>query len=47
MDKAVYGLARYTCICQVDGLVSIAEPKILIDGIHEIEITAAVQERVP
>lgn len=46
IDEAAHGLARYARICQEAGLVPIVEPEILIDGIHDIETTAAVQERV-
>ena len=46
INKAAHGLARYARICQEDGLVSIVKPKILIDGIHDINTTVAFQERV-
>lgn len=46
IDEAAHGLARYARICQECGLVPIVEPEILIDGTHDIETTAKVQERV-
>lgn len=46
IDECAHGLSRYARICQEAGLVPIVEPEILIDGIHDIETTAAVQERV-
>jgi len=41
-----WGLARYARTCQDAGLVPIVEPEILMDGNHNIDTTAAVQERV-
>jgi len=46
IDECAHGLSRYARICQEAGLVPIVEPEILIDGDHDIETTAAVQERV-
>lgn len=46
LHEAAWGLARYARICQEAGLVPIVEPEILIDGVHDIETTAKVQERV-
>merc|ERR1719469_425387 len=46
IDEAAHGLSRYARICQEAGLVPIVEPEILIDGVHDIETTAKVQERV-
>jgi len=46
IDEAAHGLSRYARICQEAGLVPIVEPEILIDGIHNIEKTAEVQEKV-
>merc|ERR1719162_1434162 len=46
IDEAAHGLSRYARICQEAGLVPIVEPEILIDGIHDIETTAKIQERV-
>jgi len=46
IDEAAHGLSRYARICQEAGLVPIVEPEILIDGVHDIETTAAIQERV-
>lgn len=46
IDEAAHGLSRYARICQEAGLVPIVEPEILIDGDHDIETTAKVQERV-
>ncbi|MEO1003353.1 MAG: class I fructose-bisphosphate aldolase [Cyanobacteria bacterium J06638_7] len=41
-----WGLARYARSVQEQGLVPIVEPEILMDGEHDIETTAAVQEWV-
>jgi len=46
IDEAAHGLSRYARICQEAGLVPIVEPEILLDGDHDIETTAKVQERV-
>lgn len=46
IDEAAHGLSRYARICQETGLVPIVEPEILIDGTHDIETTARVQEKV-
>lgn len=46
IDEAAHGLSRYARICQETGLVPIVEPEILIDGVHDIQTTAKVQERV-
>ncbi|MCC2666160.1 MAG: fda [Gammaproteobacteria bacterium] len=40
------GLARYAAICQVNGIVPIVEPEILIDSDHTIERCAEITERV-
>lgn len=39
-------LARYAAICQVNGIVPIVEPEVLIDGDHTIERCAEVSEYV-
>merc|ERR1719413_289773 len=46
IDECAHGLSRYARICQEAGLVPIVEPEILIDGDHDIETTAKIQERV-
>merc|ERR1712032_899465 len=46
IDEAAHGLSRYARICQDAGLVPIVEPEILVDGDHDIQTTAKVQERV-
>lgn len=46
VNEAAWGLARYARICQEAGLVPIVEPEILIDGNHDIETTAKIQEHV-
>ena len=46
VNEAAWGLARYARICQEAGLVPIVEPEILIDGDHDIETTAKIQEHV-
>jgi fructose-bisphosphate aldolase class I len=40
------GLASYAALCQVNGIVPIVEPEILIDGEHTIERCAEVSEQV-
>ncbi|MEM7562295.1 MAG: class I fructose-bisphosphate aldolase [Pseudomonadota bacterium] len=45
MENA-WGLARYARACQESGLVPIVEPEILMDGSHNIERTAQVQEHI-
>merc|ERR1719353_1947848 len=45
IEVASQDLARYARICQENGLVPIVEPEILIDGSHDIETTARIQER--
>merc|ERR1711970_955135 len=39
-------LARYASICQMNGLVPIVEPEILIDGDHDLDVCMDVSERV-
>lgn len=39
-------LARYAAICQVNDMVPIVEPEVLMDGDHDIEKTAFVTEKV-
>lgn len=39
-------LARYASICQMNGLVPIVEPEILIDGDHTLQVCQDVTERV-
>ena len=39
-------LARYASICQMNGIVPIVEPEILIDGDHSIQVSQEVTERV-
>ena len=46
LQENAWGLARYARACQESGLVPIVEPEILMDGDHNIERTAAVQEKV-
>lgn len=46
IDEAAHGLSRYARICQECGLVPIVEPEILIDGSHDVETTAKIQEAV-
>merc|ERR1711892_110162 len=46
VQEAAWGLARYARICQEAGLVPIVEPEILIDGTHDIQTTAKVQENL-
>merc|ERR1712129_195439 len=45
VKEAAWGLARYARICQECGLVPIVEPEVLIDGTHNQQTTAKVQER--
>ncbi|MCP4974198.1 MAG: fructose-bisphosphate aldolase class I [Prochlorococcus sp.] len=46
IKENAWGLARYARSVQESGLVPIIEPEILMDGDHDIERTAAVQEKV-
>lgn len=46
LQENAWGLARYARACQESGLVPIVEPEILMDGDHNIDRTAAVQEKV-
>lgn len=39
-------LARYAAICQVNGLVPIVEPEILMDGEHDLETATIIGEKV-
>jgi fructose-bisphosphate aldolase class I len=39
-------LARYAAVCQVEGIVPIVEPEVLIDGDHTLERCAEVTEAV-
>ncbi|ORZ38336.1 fructose-bisphosphate aldolase [Catenaria anguillulae PL171] len=39
-------LARYASICQINGLVPIVEPEILMDGAHNLERAIFVTEKV-
>ena len=39
-------LARYASICQMNGIVPIVEPEILINGDHTIQVSQEVTERV-
>lgn len=40
------GLARYAALCQINGIVPIVEPEVLIEGDHTIERCAEVTEKV-
>jgi len=46
IDEAAHGLSRYARICQEAGLVPIVEPEILIDGVHDIDTTMVIQEKI-
>lgn len=46
IQENAWGLARYARAVQESGLVPIVEPEILMDGNHNIERTAEVQEKV-
>jgi len=46
LQENAWGLARYARAVQESGLVPIVEPEILMDGDHNIDKTAAVQEKV-
>jgi fructose-bisphosphate aldolase class I len=41
-----HALARYAAICQAGGLVPIVEPEILMDGVHTLERSLTVHDRV-
>ena len=38
INAQTQGLARYASICQLNGLVPIVEPEVLMDGTHSIEV---------
>ncbi|MCL7029001.1 hypothetical protein MKW94_025187 [Papaver nudicaule] len=46
INENVKGLARFAITCQVNGLVPIIEPVILVDGSHDIKRCAEVTEMV-
>jgi len=46
LQENAWGLARYARAVQESGLVPIVEPEILMDGDHNIETTARIQEKV-
>jgi len=46
IDENANTLARYASICQMNGLVPIVEPEVLMDGDFSIEVAAAMTERV-
>lgn len=46
IEQSAQTLARYAQICQVNGLVPIVEPEILLDGDHDLEKCQEVTERV-
>lgn len=46
IQENAWGLARYARAVQEAGLVPIVEPEILMDGDHDIDTTARVQEKV-
>ncbi len=46
IQENAWGLARYAKCVQSAGLVPIIEPEILMDGDHDINRTASVQEKV-
>ena len=41
-----HALARYAALCQVEGIVPIVEPEVLMDGGHDIDTCATVTEFV-
>nr|AHK23670.1 class I fructose-1,6-bisphosphate aldolase [Chromera velia] len=46
IQEVAHGLARYARIMQAARLVPIVEPEILMDGAHNIAVTAHIQEKV-
>jgi len=46
IEEQTRGLARYASICQENGLVPIVEPEVLMDGPHDIKVSAEVTEKV-
>lgn len=46
IDENANTLARYASICQMNGLVPIVEPEVLMDGDFSIEVAAAATEKV-
>jgi len=45
LQEAAWTLARYASICQVNGLVPIVEPELLLDGDHSLEVCAYWTEK--
>lgn len=46
IDENAQTLARYASICQMNGLVPIVEPEVLMDGDFSIEVAAVATEKV-
>eukprot|EP01139_Manchomonas_bermudensis_P009476 Amastigsp_a339247_4639.p2 type:complete len:366 gc:universal Amastigsp_a339247_4639:1140-43(-) len=46
IHENAYGLARYAKICQMNGLVPIVEPEILMDGTHDLAHAVKVNLKV-
>merc|ERR1719408_389373 len=46
ITECVHNLARYAAVCQRQGLVPIVEPEIVPNGDHDINVCAAVTEKV-
>lgn len=46
LAQECWSLARYASVCQQHGLMPIVEPDVLMDGDHDIEVSAAVTLKV-
>jgi fructose-bisphosphate aldolase, class I len=46
INQCAETLARYASICQINGLVPIVEPEILMDGDHDIEQCCLITDKV-
>jgi len=44
MEANAHALARYSALCQENGLVPIVEPEVLINGSHDIDTCEAITE---
>ncbi len=46
VNANAHALARYAALCQIEGIVPIVEPEVLMDGSHDIDACAMVTEWV-
>ena len=46
IEANAHALARYSALCQAEGLVPVVEPEVVMDGDHTLETCCEVTERV-